>query len=103
MGKNLGVRIAETLEKRNMTQKELAERLGISEGVISRYISGDREPKPEMVANLATALNTTSDHLLGIENDEFDHPRVRRILARNSSNMSDWEKKELIIAIFGEE
>ena len=86
-----------------MQQKELAERIGITEGVISRYISGDREPKPETIANIATALHTTSDYLLGIENDEFDYPRVRRMIARNASAMTDDEKKALINALFGEE
>lgn len=99
----MGVRIAETLQKQKMTQKELAARIGVTEGVISRYISGDREPKPEMLANIATALHTTSDFLLGIENEEYNHSRVRRIIARNSSHMTEQEKRELINALFGEE
>lgn len=103
MSKELGKRISESLKKSNMQQKELAERIGITEGVISRYISGDREPKPETIANIATALHTTSDYLLGIENDEFDYPRVRRMIARNASAMTDDEKKALINALFGEE
>ena len=40
MGKELGSRITETLQKRGMTQKELAGRIGVTEAVISRYISG---------------------------------------------------------------
>lgn len=103
MGKDLGLRIAESLQKKGMTQKELSERIGVTEAVISRYISGDREPKPEMLANIATALHTTSDFLLGIENDEFNHSRIRRIIARNASNMTEQEKRELINALFGEE
>lgn len=103
MGKDMGVRIVETLQKQKMTQKELAARIGVTEGVISRYISGDREPKPEMLANIATALHTTSDFLLGIENEEYNHSRVRRIIARNSSHMTEQEKRELINALFGEE
>lgn len=103
MGKNLGLRIAESLQKKGMTQKELSERIGVTEAVISRYISGDREPKPEMLANIATALHTTSDFLLGIENDEFNHSRIRRMIARNASNMTEQEKRELINALFGEE
>ena len=103
MSKELGKRISESLKKSNTQQKELAERIGITEAFMSRYISGDREPKPETLANIATALNTTSDYLLGIENDEFDYPRVRRIIARNASAMTDEEKKALINALFGEE
>ncbi len=103
MSKKLGLRISEALQKRGMTQKELANRIGVTESVISRYISGDREPKPDILANIATALHTTSDFLLGIENEEFNHPRIRRMIARNASSMTEQEKKELINALFGEE
>lgn len=103
MGKDLGLRITETLQKRGMPQKELALRIGVTEAVVSRYISGDRDPKPETLANIATALNTTSDYLLGIENEEFDHPRIRRMIPRNASKMTEKERKELIDALFGEE
>lgn len=44
MGKELGLRITETLQKRGMTQKELASRIGVTEAVVSRYVSGDRDP-----------------------------------------------------------
>ena len=103
MGKELGGRILTLLKERGLQQKELAECIGVSEGVMSRYISGTRDPKPETLANIATALHTTSDYLLGIENDEFSYPRVRRLIARNASVMSDEEKKELINALFGGE
>ncbi len=102
MSKELGARIAAALKEQKLQQKELAERIGITEAVISRYISGSRDPKPEMLANIATALHTTSDYLLGIEQgDEFNHPKVRRMLARNSSHLTDEEKRELINALFG--
>ena len=103
MGKELGLRIAESLQKRSMTQRELAQRIGVTEAVMSRYVSGDREPKPDVLANIATALHTTSDYLLGIENEDFDHPRIRRMIARNASSMTEQEKRELIKALFGED
>lgn len=103
MGKELGFRITETLQKRGMTQRGLAERIGVTEAVISRYVSGEREPKPNVLANIATVLSTTSDYLLGIENGEFSFPSIKRIIARNSGSLTEQEKKELINAIFGEE
>ena len=103
MGKELGVRIVEQLKARGMQQKELAERIGLTEATLSRYISGDRDPKPEVLANMATALHTTSDYLLGIEHDDFDYPRIRRMIARNASTMSNQDKKDLINALFGGE
>lgn len=102
MGKELGERIYEMLQKQGLQQKELAERIGITETAMSRYISGTREPKPGVIANMATALHTTSDYLLGIANDEFNYHHVRRMIARNASSMTDQEKKALIEALFGE-
>ena len=103
MGKELGMRISQLLRTRNIQQKELAEQIGITETAISRYIAGTREPKPEVIANIATALHSTSDYLLGIENNDFNFHQVRRIIARNSSSMTEQEKKALINALFGEE
>lgn len=102
MSKELGDRIAATLVERNETQKALAARIGLTEAVVSRYISGEREPKPEILANIATALHTTSDYLLGIEQDGFDFPRIQRMIARNANEMTQQEKKALITALFGE-
>ena len=103
MSKELGAKIQEALSAQGMTQKELALRIGATEATLSRYVSGDREPKPNVLANIATALHTTSDFLLGIEDAKYDHPKIRRIIARNASFMSEQEKKELINALFGED
>lgn len=100
---NIGNRIEKVLEKNNITQRELANRIGVDESIVSRIINGDRNPKADVLANIATALHTTSDYLLGIENEDFDSTKVIRLIARNSSKMSDSEKKELINALFEEE
>ena len=103
MSKELGGKISGLLKEAGLTQKDLARRICVTEAVISRYISGEREPKPDVLANIATALHTTSDYLLGIESNEFDHIKIRRLIARNASAMTEKEKKELINALFGEE
>ena len=103
MNKDIGARIYDALSKKGISQKELAERINVSEAVISRYINGQREPKANIIANIATALNTTSDYLLGIEFDEFSQAKVKRMIARNSEKMTKEEKKELIDALFGED
>ncbi len=99
----IGGRIDEILRKNNMSQRELANRICVDETVISRIISGDRIPKSDVLANIATALNTTSDYLLGINNNEFNSNEIITIIARNSSKMTAAEKKELINALFEED
>ena len=99
----LGKRIEEVLSKNNISQRELASMIDIDESIVSRISKGERTPKSDVLANIATALHTTSDYLLGIENEEFDSSKIIRLIARNSSNMTGEEKKELISALFEEE
>ena len=103
MSKAFGERLLSLLQKQGVTQKELAERINTTEATLSRYVSGDREPKADMLAIISTALHTTSDFLLGIEKDEFNFPKVERLLARNSAKMSEKQKRALISALFGED
>lgn len=101
---NFAKRLSEALEKSEMTQKELAVRIGVTTATLSRYISGERLPKIDVVANMATALHTTSNYLLGQEdNMEFDFMQVERLLARNAAKMTVKEKKALINALFNED
>lgn len=58
----------------NITQKELADKLGVAVGTIQQYELDKREPKFEMILRLASALATKPYNLYGIEEDttEFD-------------------------------
>lgn len=97
-------RLSELLEKQGMSQKELAERVGITEASMSRYMNTDRIPKSEILANIATALHTTSDYLLGVEeegNIDSDYPKIVRLIARNSSAMTAEQKKAIINELIG--
>ena len=62
---NIGARILTLLKKKGMTQRELANEIGVTETSISRYISGQRVPKSNIVVYMADVLNTTTDYLLG--------------------------------------
>lgn len=99
-------RLYSLMQQRNMNQRQLAERIQVTEASMSRYLKGERMPRMNTVADMATALNTTSDFLLGrdTEHDEtFDFAQVKRILARHSSTLSAEEKNELINALFAKE
>ena len=69
------------------------------------YISGDREPKPEVLANIATALQVTSDYLLGTEQEgdiDSDYPKIVRLIARNAAAMTAEQKRNIITALLEE-
>ena len=49
----------------NMSQAELAEKLGVSQQTISKYERGTREPDNETLAKLAEIFDCSIDYLLG--------------------------------------
>ena len=72
MSRELGRRIADLLHSKGMLQKELAERIGLTEAIMSRYFPGKRDPKPEVLANISTVLCTSSNYLLGKVNIDIE-------------------------------
>ena len=53
-----------------ITQKQLAERLNISQCTISEYENGKSIPSLENLYNLALALHVSIDYLLGVTNNQ---------------------------------
>ncbi len=102
MSKQFGERLSAILHEKNITQKELAARINTTEATLSRYISGEREPKACVLAEIATALDLSSDYLLGIEKYKFDFKKAQKVLTENASVITKQEKRALINALFNE-
>lgn len=58
-------RIADALEIRKMTAKDLADKTGISKSSISQYMNGIVKPKADRIYLIAKALNVNEAWLLG--------------------------------------
>lgn len=50
-----------------LTQKQLAERLGIQKSVVSYYENGERYPSYDVLVRFARIFHTSTDYLLGLE------------------------------------
>lgn len=94
--KGFGERLAKLLEIEGYTQRELANMIGVTEAALSRYLKDEREPKMEIIANIATALNTTTDYLLTGKDDTESFEETYRLVARGTSMMTDEEKMKLM-------
>ena len=60
----MGDRIVDLMVKNHISRKTLANKAGITESALSRYISDERQPKAETLASLASVLRTTTDYLI---------------------------------------
>lgn len=97
----MGERIWRLMKENAYTQKELANMVGVTESAMSRYLNNEREPKAEIIANLATALNTTSDYLISGKESNEDFAEIYRLVARSTSTMTDEEKLKLVRMLIG--
>jgi len=61
----LGNRLKRAREKKRMTQQEVADKLGVSNGAISGYERNYRDPDTEMLKKLATLYEVSVDYLTG--------------------------------------
>ena len=96
----LGERIRALLSKQRMTQRQLAEKVGATESAVSKYLKGEREPRAEVLAKIATALGTTSEYLLGRqEGITTEFGTILDLCARSAPGFTDEQRQQLAIAI----
>lgn len=62
----IGNRIRKYREKCNMTQKQLAERIGVSNSRVSNWEQGLNRPDADILAAVCVALDVSPSLLLGI-------------------------------------
>jgi transcriptional regulator with XRE-family HTH domain len=63
----VGERAARLRKDRGITQKEMAERLGVSQPHVSFIENGETRLHGEMIAKLARTLGVSADELLGLK------------------------------------
>ena len=111
--KTTGQLIADLVEKKNITQRELAETVGVTEVTISRYINGARQPKSDILFKIAKALgvpadyfNTSNQSVINNNNDSADKndlsslreefPEGVDVLMRAKEELTPKQKKKMI-------
>lgn len=62
---NIGDKIKELREKRDLTQDQLASILDLSRSTIGMYERDERQPGYELLIKIADYFNVTTDYLLG--------------------------------------
>ncbi len=58
-------KLKELRSKYGLSQKQIAERLGVSPSIVSGYETGERTPSTEVLLSLSRLFYTSTDYLLG--------------------------------------
>ena len=75
-------KLKELRHQYRLTQKQLAEKIGVTDSVICYYEKQERIPSPEILLKLAKVFNVTTDYLLGNDTDQL-------------INISDLDKEDI--------
>lgn len=67
---DLGKRILDLRKRKNLSQTDLANAVGISYAQIGRYETKDTQPPAEVLKKIADALGTTVDYLISGDTGE---------------------------------
>lgn len=69
MGDKFNENLKIARERKGISQKEMAENIGVAKSTYSLYESGNREPNVQTIKKIADILNVSADELLGIEDE----------------------------------
>lgn len=67
MVQGLGERLQQKRSSMKLSQKEVANAVGVNPSVVSNYENGERTPSVEVLMSLASLYRCSVDYLLGIE------------------------------------
>lgn len=94
---SLGDKIRDARKRKNYTQEELANMVGVKKNTITGYEKNVREPDVEMLKKLIQALDIPSSELLEIpaydevESLYSDHESIDALATENKISQSDRE------------
>lgn len=89
-------KVKRLLEERDMNQKQLSEKSGITEASVCRYLKGDRKPRIDIIVNFAEALGVDVNYLLD-EDKKTMTPfnSIESAIARHGNELTQEEKERL--------
>ena len=69
MGDNFNDNLKEARLRSGLSQKEVAENIGVAKSTYSLYESGNREPNVQTIKKISDALDVSADELLGLNTE----------------------------------
>lgn len=63
---NIGKKLKALRIEKNLTQKQVADRIGLSISAVSSYESGNRYPSYDVLVKMARIFHVSTDYLLGM-------------------------------------
>ena len=96
-------RVKELMIRENVNQKTLAERSGVSEASLSRYLKGTTQPRMDVLVNIANAfkvdVNTLTEPTGAQLSGDAAFEQAYSLVTRNKAKLTDEQKRKIIRAL----
>ena len=66
---SMGARLAQARRNQNLTQEQLAEKLGVTRQAVSRWESDTAYPETDKIVRMASLFGVSCDYLLGVSGE----------------------------------
>jgi transcriptional regulator with XRE-family HTH domain len=74
----VGKRLSELRKTRNLTQRELAKKLGISQSLLCQYEIGRQQLYADLIISIGAVLEVSADEILGlVKNRKRGRPKKK--------------------------
>jgi len=94
-----GDRLRSLRTQRGLSQEGLAEEVGVRGQQIWRYEKGDNTPAADVLAQIARALGTSADYLIGLTDDPSLPQTDSGLSEREQFAISAWRRGDRLEAI----
>ncbi|QTL96520.1 helix-turn-helix domain-containing protein [Iocasia frigidifontis] len=85
-------RLRQLREENNMTQKEVADKLGITRAAVGLYEQGKRNIDNKTLISLAKIFNVSVDYLLGESSERSPADKIKAALSDDPELLSFWDE-----------
>ena len=93
MGAKFNENLKVARERRQLTQTQMADALGVAKSTYSLYESGKREPNVQTIKKISDILNVSADELLGL----IQEPQLSTFAAHfDGAKYTDSELEEIL-------
>lgn len=89
---NFSQRLRKLRKKNNMTQKDLADHIGVDRATIAGYETKGKEPAYEKLEKLANFFNVSIDYLLGRSEESQSANEIKKAISDDPELVSAWEE-----------
>lgn len=75
-----------------LTQKELADRIGVSRATVAGYETKGKEPSYETLLKIARVLDCSVDYLMGNTNERSPADKIKKAISDDPELQETWEE-----------